>query len=124
MYQRRYLFSDFDSIEDVEMYKPGGFHPVSIGDVFSNGRYKVLHKLGYGGSSTVWLARDQRPRSSASDTLVALRVISADESSKPKDEIADLVVPSKLDALASASNNPARHSVLPIMEHFMEEGPN
>ena len=124
MYQSRYHFFDSDSIEDVEMYRPGGFYPISIGDVFANGRYKVLHKLGYGGSSTVWLARDQRPQSSASDTLVALRVISADQSSKPKDEIPDLIIPSKLDAFVGALRSPARHNLLTVKDHFMEEGPN
>ena len=97
---------------------------MSIGDVFANGRYKVLHKLGYGASSTVWLARDQRPESSGSDTLVALRVLSADKSSKPKDEIPDLVVPSKLDSLASAAHSPTHRNLLTIKDHFMEEGPN
>ena len=51
----QYRMSGLDNIENVEMYRPGGFHPVSIGDVFANGRYKVLHKLGRGSSSIVWL---------------------------------------------------------------------
>jgi hypothetical protein len=38
-------------------YRPGGFHPVYIGDVF-NDRYKVLNKIGYGIYSTVWLVKD------------------------------------------------------------------
>lgn len=49
------------SPEDVEegrdVYRPGGFHPVYIGDVYHD-RYKVLNKIGYGGYSTVWLVRD------------------------------------------------------------------
>jgi hypothetical protein len=40
-------------------YVKGGFHPVCIGDSFKNGRYTIRHKLGYGSSSTVWLAKDQ-----------------------------------------------------------------
>jgi serine/threonine-protein kinase SRPK3 len=44
--------------EDVEKYRRGGFHPVYLGDVY-NERYKVVHKLGAGGFSTVWLARDE-----------------------------------------------------------------
>jgi hypothetical protein len=40
-----------DEIECVEEYRPlpGGFHPISIGDKSSGGRYKVIHKLGFGG---------------------------------------------------------------------------
>lgn len=45
--------------ERMGRYCPGGFHPVKLGDTFKSGRYKVYHKLGYGGFSTVWLANDQ-----------------------------------------------------------------
>ena len=122
--ERRYQFSDLDDTENVELYRPGGLHPVRIGDVFANGRYKVLHKLGHGGSSTVWLARDQRPQSSVSATLVASKILFADRSCKSKDEIPDFVFPSKLGAFASAEHSPARHNVLIIKDDFMEEGPN
>lgn len=38
-------------------YRPGGFHPVYIGDLFNN-RFKVLNKIGYGQYSTVWLVKE------------------------------------------------------------------
>lgn len=44
--------------EWVEDYRPGGYHPVVLGDVFKNGRYKVIRKLGEGSYLTVWLAHD------------------------------------------------------------------
>lgn len=44
--------------ERLERYMAGGFHPVAIGDTFCDGRYTVRDKLGFGGYSTVWLARD------------------------------------------------------------------
>lgn len=47
-----------DEEEDMEDYKKGGYHYVSVGDVFHNGRYVILRKLGWGHFSTVWLARD------------------------------------------------------------------
>ena len=97
---------------------------MSIGDVLANGRYKVLHKLGQGGTSTVWLARNQHPQSSASDTLVALKFLSAAQSSMPLDEIAHIVVPATLHALAAASHSPARHNILDVEDHFMVQGPN
>lgn len=44
--------------EDLEDYRPGGYHPVHIGDEFKDGRYVIVRKLGWGHFSTVWLARD------------------------------------------------------------------
>lgn len=46
--------------ERIDKYRPGGYHPVSIDDTFSNGRYQIYNKLGFGGFSPVWLALDQR----------------------------------------------------------------
>ncbi len=50
------LYSDEE--EDMEDYKRGGYHYISVGDVFHDGRYVTLRKLGWGHFSTVWLARD------------------------------------------------------------------
>lgn len=43
--------------ESIEDYKPGGYHPVRIGDTFTSdaNRYRVVQKLGWGHFSTVWL---------------------------------------------------------------------
>lgn len=46
--------------EDWEDYVKGGYHPVHIGDTFSDGRYVVVRKLGWGHFSTVWLAKDTK----------------------------------------------------------------
>ena len=45
-------------VEWAELYRPGGFHPIHIGDTLHEGRYRVIRKLGYGSFSTVWLAVD------------------------------------------------------------------
>lgn len=46
--------------EPLHRYRVGGYHPIVLGDVFKGGRYKILHKLGWGGYSTVWAATDLR----------------------------------------------------------------
>lgn len=46
--------------EPLHRDEKGGYHPIALGDTLRDGRYKVLHKLGWGGYSTVWAARDQR----------------------------------------------------------------
>lgn len=61
-----------DGVERLENYRPGGFHPVQIGDVW-DGRYQVMAKLGHGGWSTVWLARDTKK-----EQYVAVKVGMAD----------------------------------------------
>lgn len=43
--------------ERFEEFKKGHYYPVNIGDVLVS-RYQVLGKLGFGTTSTVWLARD------------------------------------------------------------------
>ena len=44
--------------EWTEDYRPGGLHPVSLGDVLKDGRYRIIRKLGNGAYSTVWLVKD------------------------------------------------------------------
>ncbi len=44
--------------DDVYRFRPGGLHLVSLGEVSesSRARYKIIHKLGWGSYSVVWLA--------------------------------------------------------------------
>lgn len=60
--------------EDLEWYEPGGFHPVHLRDVYDL-RYSIVHKLGFGGFSTVWLAHD-----SVEDEWVALKILASETS--------------------------------------------
>lgn len=46
--------------EWIEEYRPGKFHPIHLGDLLNDARYKIIRKLGYGSYSTVWLARDDK----------------------------------------------------------------
>jgi len=43
--------------ETTPCYDPKRFYPTRLGEVL-NDRYQVATKLGYGTSSTLWLARD------------------------------------------------------------------
>lgn len=52
------LYAWNEDVESLEHYCPGGYHPVHLGDTFSAGRYEVIHKLGHGSYSTVWLCKD------------------------------------------------------------------
>ncbi|KAJ7174172.1 kinase-like domain-containing protein [Mycena crocata] len=116
-YEPRFIPSRLDEIEPVEEYRPGGLYPMSIGDRFANGRYKVIHKLGYGGFSTVWLAQDVKTQT---DGLVALKAMRADTSSKPAHELPELSIPR---ALQDACPDFHRY-FQPVKDHFLVRGPN
>ncbi|TGJ88268.1 hypothetical protein E0Z10_g440 [Xylaria hypoxylon] len=49
-----YILGD---IEDVQLYRKGGHHPVHLGDVLNN-QFEVVHKLGSSGFGLVWLCYD------------------------------------------------------------------
>jgi serine/threonine-protein kinase SRPK3 len=68
VYAAKYTDSDNSEDEGMEDYKPGGYHPVHVGEVFLD-RYMVIQKLGWGHFSTVWLAKDMK-----FETYVALKV--------------------------------------------------
>ncbi|KAI5862584.1 kinase-like protein [Durotheca rogersii] len=113
-----YLPSEVGACEDLENYKPGGLHPVHLGDVYDGGRYRVVHKLGFGGASTVWLAADggDGGGSGSGDVVesrwVALKIVAARASAAAShvSATASLLSPSRLFAA------PARQ--------FWIDGPN
>ena len=51
------FYCDVD-VELLERFRDGGYHPTHLGDLFKDGRYKIIHKLGWGAYATVWLAKD------------------------------------------------------------------
>lgn len=56
---RSYLHSCSVKAEPLHRYRAGGYHPVHLGDELKENRYRIIHKLGWGAYSTVWLAMDQ-----------------------------------------------------------------
>jgi len=62
--------------EENTYYQPGGYHPVHLGDTFHDDAYQVVHKLGYGQSSTLWLVlchiRRNGSTSSSSEFILQL----------------------------------------------------
>lgn len=97
--------------ENLVKYGPGGFHPVHIGDFYYHGQYRVMHKLGFGGFSTVWLAKD-----CASSRWVALNFITAKHSPDVKRK--------SLLARSDAAKTGAREHLLLEQRSLFVEGPN
>jgi hypothetical protein len=42
-------YCGIDGAEPLHRYKPGGYHPIHLGDSLKSGRYQILHKLGWEG---------------------------------------------------------------------------
>ncbi|TVY42395.1 Serine/threonine-protein kinase [Lachnellula occidentalis] len=121
LYERGWLCN----AEDREEYRPGGFHPVLIGDRFGEGgRFRVLHKLGRGGLATVWLCADQeREQEQEQDSqkykYVALKIVIAEESRGDSPELRFANNQEGLDFGEAGGEGIAIPS-----EHFWHEGPN
>ncbi|KAJ7646767.1 kinase-like protein [Roridomyces roridus] len=113
--------SDAEDEEDWEDYKPGGYHPVTIGDVFSDGRYTIIRKLGWGHFSTVWLAWDSKMH-----RHVALKVVksAARYTETALDEIKLLQRLITSSTPNGGSNHPGKMHVISFLDHFRHTGPN
>ncbi|CAG8643050.1 10460_t:CDS:2, partial [Dentiscutata heterogama] len=102
--------------EDLDDYCKGGYHPVKIGDVFNEGRYIVIRKLGWGHFSTVWLAKDNRR-----NRHVALKVVKSaphyTETALDEIKLLQKIVDANPDA-------PGRKHVVELLDHFQHRGPN
>lgn len=99
--------------ENMELYQPGGLHPVQIEDCIED-RYHIVHKLGCGGSATVWLARDTEK-----ERYVALKIVTANMSQCAE---AEASVYKKLHE--SLPEGTREDFLLPLYDSFWIEGPN
>ncbi|KZT32625.1 kinase-like protein [Sistotremastrum suecicum HHB10207 ss-3] len=115
-----------ENVENIDGYTLGGYHPVAIGDVLGEGRYRILNKLGHGGASTAWLARDlHAPQDlSAVEGLVTLKIMFARLSSIPLTEPPDLYISHKIHTFASSIRHTSKESIHTVRNHFFEESPN
>ncbi|KAF6836955.1 protein kinase domain-containing protein [Colletotrichum plurivorum] len=103
-------------VEDFENYRIGGYHPTVVGETLHN-RYEVIHKLDFGGYSTIWLARDKRLQQSGSSAYVSLKILTADESSKSTES-------SILRLLRDGEFHPGQQFVPRLLDDFSFDGPN
>ena len=78
---RERIYEWIDGVEEPHGYCIGGYHPVSIDDELSNGRYHIVHKLGFGSYSTVWLAKDRD-----TSEYVAIKILCAKSSASIHDD--------------------------------------
>ena len=106
-----HLYEQVPGEESINYYLPGGYHPVHLGDTFHNGTYQVVHKLGFGGYSTVWLVKDRKQGRYAS-----MKVLAAEASV------------SEVDVMRHVQRNggalSGREFVVQLIDEFEHTGPN
>ncbi|KAI1289092.1 serine/threonine-protein kinase SRPK3 [Xylaria venustula] len=103
--------------ESIDSYRPGGFHPVILGDIL-HGRYRIIRKLGYGSFATVWLAEDvARTGISSQKKYVALKIHAA-----KVDVSNELSIQHRL--ATGASKDTGSNFVLLASDSFTLKGPN
>ncbi|KAH8360675.1 protein kinase dsk1-like [Drosophila serrata] len=104
--------SDFMQKESPGQYKFGGYHPVSVGDVFKD-RYYAIHKLGWGHFSVVWMCFD-----SVLERYCAIKMVkSADHFTETaRDEI------EILNFIAVSRWHPLRDRIVQFTDHFSVSG--
>ncbi len=102
-----------EDVEPFERYCSGGYHLVKIGDSLQ-GHYDIVHKLGFGSSSTIWLARDRRKLD-----YVAIKVSTASNRcvAEAEAEILHYVG-------ASAEGCPGSNTIPWLKDSFEVRGPN
>lgn len=106
------LYQHIDDVEKLDRYRPGGYHPIQVGDKLRD-RYCVVHKLGHGSYSTIWLAQHE-----IANKYVAVKVGTADAGAKEAEVLKQL-------AAATGSHGQFGHHLIPApLDLFDLAGPN
>jgi serine/threonine protein kinase len=115
-----------EHLEDVQLYVPGGYHPVDLGDTLTNGhnRYTIIHKLGHGGFSTVWLVKRQqtppiRAADSETSSFHALKILCSDVGDMGEDHEARVL--RRLGQVGTSGGHP---NIVTLEDSFTVSGPN
>ena len=110
-------YVEYKYVEDVERlsnYCNGGYHPININDRLHD-RYRVVHKLGHGTFSTVWLAHDAN-----ASRYVAVKVGTAYAERTEVDALLDIQ-----SGISTSSYETEKASLISMaLDYFTIQGPN
>ncbi|KAJ5121529.1 kinase-like domain-containing protein [Penicillium bovifimosum] len=102
--------------ETLPNYQPKKYYPVNQGEIF-NDRYQTLAKIGYGVTSTVWLAKDLKYHETSASTYVVLKVYV----NQNRDE-QELHIYKHMNLVET--KHPGRHFIRKLLDHFYIQGPH
>lgn len=107
-----FKYIPIDDVESLEKYRISGYHPVAIGDRLKDGRYEIVDKLGHGGYSTIWIARDTHSTS----RYVAVKVCISDNTATSQEK--------EITQKLLRADDKRASMILPILDEFALDGPN
>ncbi|QPC74606.1 hypothetical protein HYE68_005358 [Fusarium pseudograminearum] len=105
--------------ETLPDYLPARYYPVRIGEVFI-GRYQVVGKLGFGASSTVWLANDLRLFTLCTPTIIHPSFIRSQALGDHVEN--EMNMYKRMEQ--RASTHPGRSAVRTLLDSFQIKGPD
>lgn len=109
-------YMPIEDVEKLERYRRGGYHPTTRGE-WLNGRYRIVHKLGFGAYSTIWMARDQK-----TEKYVAVKITIAD--CNPTNSQERNILHRLGSAELKAKTHPGSAIIPSITDEFTISGPN
>ncbi|KAI1612713.1 hypothetical protein EDD37DRAFT_678918 [Exophiala viscosa] len=127
--EKIYGWSDILYMEENMLhYRPGGYHPVALGDTMKDDRYKVLHKLGYETASMPIVlplilalgegADNLQTRAVGGDQNQQSRRVKADESKQPQE------LQHHRALLELAKGDLRSKHIVQLFDDFTVDGPN
>ncbi|KAB8273728.1 kinase-like domain-containing protein [Aspergillus minisclerotigenes] len=99
--------------ETLPTYQPEKYYPVNQGEIL-NGRYQALAKIGYGVTSTVWLAKDL-----IASTYVFLKVYVTGQG---RDHERELHIYKQINGVGT--RHPGRNVIRKLLNYFDIQGPH
>ncbi|KAJ5559284.1 hypothetical protein N7535_009512 [Penicillium sp. DV-2018c] len=99
--------------ETLPTYQPEKYYPVTQGEIL-NDRYQTLAKIGYGVTSTIWLAKDL-----IASTYVVLKVRVTGQN---RDHERELDIYKHINS--EGTRHPGRNFVRKLLDHFYIQGPH
>ncbi|KAI7843708.1 hypothetical protein COHA_002607 [Chlorella ohadii] len=98
--------------------RPGGYHPVTVGERFNEGRYTALYKLGQGHYATVWMVLDGH-----TGQELAMKIVRSADAYTAAARTEVSILEHIRDSAAGTGHTGAQHCVR-LMDTFTHTGPH